>query len=171
MPSRPFSPGPSTRIGYDVRTSDDTATLTKLADLGHEHQERRARTLAWVAGENQALYEVFKANVRQLDAAVGPLVAEAWQLPPITQADAMVLSGWGPGRLAAEAVERLNCAVSCRARWRRWSWLVPGLPRRRLRRMHPPPAPPSAAPQVPAQVPGPPSQVSQPAEVQNTSGR
>jgi hypothetical protein len=52
------------------RTSDDKTTLTALADMGHDLQERRARCLAWVAGENTTIYEMFMLNVRYLDVVV-----------------------------------------------------------------------------------------------------
>lgn len=121
------------------RTSDEPATLSELAALGHELQERRVRALAWVAGESPAMYQVFVRNVRHLDAGAGPLVAEAWTMPPITQANQMVLSGWGPGRTTQETVQRLSCAVSYCSGWRRWVLrLAPRLLRARLRRFLPP---------------------------------
>jgi hypothetical protein len=56
------------------RAGDEPAVLSELAALGHELQERRVRTLAWVAGESPAMYEIFLRNVRHLCAGV---VAEA----------------------------------------------------------------------------------------------
>ncbi len=130
------------------RASDDTETMAALAVIGHEIQERKARTLAWVAGENTQLYEVFLANSEYLDRKVGPTIAAAWQEPPITTAAGMVLSGWGPGRCAAETAKRLNCAVSyhCGRRWRGLRWISP-LYRRRLGRFLPPEL--SASPPTP----------------------
>ena len=60
-------------------------------------------------------------------------------MPAVTQPRQMVLSGWGPGRAAAETVQRLSCAVSWHGRWRyRLLRLVPCLLRARLRRFLPP---------------------------------
>ena len=110
------------------RTSDDLVTLDRLAALGHDLQERRARTMAWAAGENRVVYGVFLANVRYLDQVVGPFAAEAWGAAPVTRASDMVLSGWGPGGVVQETIWRLNCLVSYRFGWRRFlarvSWLA-----------------------------------------------
>jgi hypothetical protein len=136
------------------RTSDEPAMLSELAALGHELQERRVRTLAWVAGESPAMYDVFVHNLRHLDTRVGPLVAEAWTMPPITRANEMVLSGWGPGRATQETVQRLSCAVSHCSGWRRWVLrLGPRMLRARLRRFLPPPPLPATPPPQPT-VPG-----------------
>jgi hypothetical protein len=128
------------------RTSDDAKTMGELATLGHELQERRVRTLAWVAGESSAMYEVFLLNVKRLNAAIGPLVAEAWTKPPVSQAHDMVLSGWGPGKAGQETVERLSCAVSYHSGWRRRLLRpVPFLYRSRLNRFLPPDLPVTTA--------------------------
>jgi hypothetical protein len=121
------------------RTSDDAATLTTLANLGHDLQERRARCLAWVAGENTAVYEVFLLNMKHLDATLGPLAGDAWNTPPVTAGSGMVLSGWGAGRLPQETVERLGCVIGFRTGWRRWIVSpLPWLLRSRLKRFRPP---------------------------------
>jgi hypothetical protein len=121
------------------RTSDDAATLTAIANLGHDLQERRARCLAWVAGENTAVYEVFLLNMKYLDATLGTLAGDAWNTPPVGGASGMVLSGWGGGRLPQETVERLGCAIGFRTGWRRWLVSpVPWLLRSRLKRFRQP---------------------------------
>jgi hypothetical protein len=121
------------------RTSDDPAALDKLAALGHDLQERRARTLAWVAGENRAVYAMFLANVRCLDQVVGPLAAEAWAAAPVIQPNSMVLNGWGPGPVAQDTVRRLNCLITYRFGWRRFIGVAPWLLRRIVARFRPPP--------------------------------
>jgi hypothetical protein len=121
------------------RTSDDPETLTRLVDLGHELQERRVRTMSWVASENRELYEVFLHNTHHLDRTVGPLISEAWNAQHVVQPSQMVLAGWGSGQLAQQTVERLSCAVGYRTGWRRWIIRpVPRLLRARLSRFLPP---------------------------------
>lgn len=124
------------------RTSDEPKVLSALAEVGHELQERKARALAWVAGEDGELYEIFARNAEHLSARVGPAIAEAWTLPPVAAASGMVLGTWGPGQAAGKVAQRLNCAVSyhCGHRWRGLRWFSP-LYRWRLQQFLPEPTP------------------------------
>ena len=69
-----------TEFPYRVRrrTDDDPATLTTLANHGHDLQERLALHEAWIATEHPALAQTYAAARATLDHLVGPLIGEAW---------------------------------------------------------------------------------------------
>lgn len=77
------------------RVDDLPATLQHLADHGHEFQERLARSEAWVAAESKAMGAKYTTLISEVKAAIGPLLKEAWESPPIAAAAEMNLNGWG----------------------------------------------------------------------------
>jgi len=113
------------------RTDDDPATLSRLAELGHDIQERLAGNLAWVAAESSAVAGEFDAVIKAARSRIGESITQAWQANPVKSADGMNVSPFGPGDLN-ELFERLNTVVRWRFGWRRTApnWIV----RRRLMR-------------------------------------
>jgi hypothetical protein len=77
------------------RTSDDPETLGSLVDQGHTLQERLAFSTSWVAADDADNYEAYSRLVQNVKAEVVPLVQDAWNSTPITQASEMNLNGWG----------------------------------------------------------------------------
>jgi len=103
------------------RVDDDPATLAALADLGHDLQERLAGDRAWIESENREVAARYAEVAARVRALVGPAVSEAWQSPPASTPDAMVLGQWGPGMQADGWLEELQRAISWRFRWsHRW---------------------------------------------------
>jgi hypothetical protein len=113
------------------RTDDDPATLSRLAELGNDIQERLARNRAWVATESSAVAGEFDAVVKAARSRIANAITQAWQTRPITSADGMNVAPFGPGDLSG-LFERLNAAIRWRFGLRRAvpNWIV----RRRLRR-------------------------------------
>lgn len=83
------------------RTSDDAETLTRLAGDAHLLQERLAYSLAWIAADNASTYDSYAELVESAKAEMGPLVKNAWDLPPVTCAGDMNLDGWAAAEAAA----------------------------------------------------------------------
>lgn len=77
------------------RTSDDPETLASLVGQGHTLQERLAFSTTWVASDDADNYEAYSRLVQNVKAEVVPLLQEAWNSAPITQAGEMNLNGWG----------------------------------------------------------------------------
>lgn len=103
------------------RVDDLPATLQRLAEHGHELQERLARSEAWVTAESNAMGAKYTTLISDVKVAIGPLLNEAWETPPITAAAEMNLNGWG-----AEACSRVRQQInefrgqtSWRFGWRR----------------------------------------------------
>ena len=73
-----------TEYPYRVRrrTDDTPATLTALANHGHDLQERFALHEAWIATEHPALAQTYAATRATLDRLVGTLISEAWDHRP-----------------------------------------------------------------------------------------
>jgi hypothetical protein len=111
------------------RTSDSPETLSQLAQLGHDLQERVARQRAWIAAENGVLSKVFEGCLTALRGPVGLSCRQAWEEPHLTVARQMNLGAFGPGDLAPQ-LRKLECAVAYRFGIRRL--LFSPLLRRRL---------------------------------------
>ncbi len=112
------------------RTSDDPDTLTKLADLGHDLQERLARQRAWIAAESRVISEAYNAAIARVAQQVKAACQDAWTQPPIEQPAQMNLGSFGPSDVGP-VVLALECEVSYRFGLRR---LLPSrLLRRRLK--------------------------------------
>jgi hypothetical protein len=129
------------------RTNDDPDTLAALADRGHTLQEQLAESRAWVAAESRAVSEVLDACVKEITTLTAPACVNAWNAPPITTAQGMVLGDFGP-RGIDQIVTRMQTAVTYRFGPRRlmWQrWLLRRLRRRGCLPERTAPATPTAA--------------------------
>ena len=121
-----------TEYPYRVRrrTDDSPATLTALANHGHDLQERVALHQAWIGTEHPALANTYAEVRAVVDRLVGPLISEAWDHAPVTRAAGMNLGGWGPSKECHEAIAKVQAAIQTRFGTRRiTSWV-----RRQVRR-------------------------------------
>lgn len=110
------------RIEYPYRvrrrTDNEPQTLAKLADLGHDLQQRLAESRAWVAAENAVIGKVFEACVATLDGSFKEAAREAWEADPVTEPAQMNLNGFGLGD-QQPALASMQCALVYRFGWRR----------------------------------------------------
>ena len=90
------------------RTDDDPATLTALADHGHELQERLAYHQARIATDHPNLARAYAGTRAMIDAVVGPAISEAWESNPVTKPTDMNLNGWGPGEECKREITNLQ---------------------------------------------------------------
>ncbi|HUB71881.1 MAG TPA: hypothetical protein VL984_15780 [Acidimicrobiales bacterium] len=105
------------------RTDDDPATLSALANLGHDLQEQLACHGAWIAADHPRLARSYTKARAAVSEAVGPAISEAWNSPPVRGAAGMNLGSWGPGRVCRAVVTELQAAISSRfgvRRLRHW---------------------------------------------------
>lgn len=100
------------------RTSNDPETLTKLADAGHDLQQRLAQSRSWVAGENAVLGEVFDSCIAVLVQPFKDACREAWAADPVTDPAQMNLNGFGMGN-QGHVLDSMQCALVYRFGWRR----------------------------------------------------
>lgn len=110
-----------TEFPYRVRrrADDNPATLTALANRGHDLQERLALHQTWIATEHPALAGTYADARTVIDQLVGPLISEAWEHAPVTQAAGMNLGGWGPGEECHEAIANVQTSIQNRFGTRR----------------------------------------------------
>ena len=110
-----------TEYPYRVRrrTDDTPATLTALANQGHDLQERLALHEAWIATEHPTLAQTYADARATLNRLVGLLISEAWDRSPITKASAMNLGGWGPSDECREAIAEVQREIQNRFGFRR----------------------------------------------------
>lgn len=78
------------------RTSNSPETLDRLVQLGNENQQRIARSLAWIALDNDISYHQYQKLVEQVKNIVAKYIKEAWRLPPILDSVDINLGSWGP---------------------------------------------------------------------------
>lgn len=109
------------------RTSDEPDTLERLANIGHDLQERLSCSQTWIWTESAHLAELYAAARENLGAQVGPACREAWRMPPAASPELMNLGDWGPGS-CEKLTQRLQREIHWRFGWRRWLWV----PRRLL---------------------------------------
>ena len=106
------------------RTSDDPETLRALVELAHDLQERMACHQAWIATENPAVANQYAETRAIVAREVGPALAEAWTLGPVTTAAGMNLGSWGPAGVCAGAMASLQHRIEDRFGFRRMKhWL------------------------------------------------
>lgn len=96
------------------RTDDSPETLSTLASLGHDLQERLACHQAWIGTEHPALARTYEQTRSAINEVVGPAVAEAWDTPPVTSAAGMNLGTWGTAPAAKALIAELQRAVEVR---------------------------------------------------------
>ena len=111
-----------TEFPYRVRrrTDDSPATLTALANRGHDLQERLALHQAWIATEHPDLAHTYAETRATLNGLVGPLISDAWDNSPVTRASDMKLRGWGPGDGCGDAIVNLQHEIQNRFGVRRF---------------------------------------------------
>lgn len=95
------------------RTTDSPDELSRLADIGHDLQERLRWHEAWIAAESRWMASTFRAIAAEINADVGPACSAAWNCPPITSGAEMVLGNWGP-----KDPTPLLCALEEAVSWR-----------------------------------------------------
>lgn len=108
------------------RTDDGLATLSALAELGHDIQERLACHQAWIATENPPVAASYRRTREVIGPDVGAAISGAWNSPPTSSATEMNLGTWGPGAACEAAVAEFQRQVERRFGIRRFlSWLKP----------------------------------------------
>jgi hypothetical protein len=104
------------------RTSDDPLELRRLAEIGHDIQQRLRYHRTWVLLEHPPTGRLYAEVLAAVSEKVGAACQNSWTLPPICKAVDMNLAGWGPGSFQP-ALDRLETAISKRFGWRRLlSW-------------------------------------------------
>jgi hypothetical protein len=100
------------------RVNDDPATLTTLANQGHDIQESMAEARAWIAAESAVASQVFDRCIAELSRTVGPACQQAWKSPSVLDASAMNLNDFGP-RNIQQVLVWMECTVRYRFGMRR----------------------------------------------------
>ena len=77
------------------RTSGAPTTLTELANIGHDLQERLARNEAWLATYDKDAKAGYTELVGEVKKRTRPLIQKAWAATPTTSGTSMNLNGWG----------------------------------------------------------------------------
>jgi hypothetical protein len=90
------------------RVDDEPTTLQRLADHGHQLQERVARSEAWVTAESEKMGTKYSTLVTKVKAAMGPLLKEAWNSSPASTPTQMNLNGWGGSDGCAGVRQEIN---------------------------------------------------------------
>ena len=101
------------------RTADDPGELARLANAGHDLQERLRCHQMWVTAESAYAGRGYRATLKRISSLVGPCCNEAWNTSPIVVAADMSLGQWGPGREAEPLLDALQVAITWRFGWRR----------------------------------------------------
>ena len=103
------------------RVDDEPATLRRLADHGHELQERFARAEAWTTAESKEMGRKYTTLGTAVKKAIGPLLQEAWVSSPVTKPADMNLNGWGLENCseARQQINEFRLHTSRRFGWRR----------------------------------------------------
>ena len=100
------------------RPSDDPEVLGRLADRGHDLQERLSYRQAWIRSENRWVGTVYDEVVADIRVSVARTTQDAWTLPPTRTAADMNVGDWGASDVR-EALGRLEQAALFRFGWRR----------------------------------------------------
>lgn len=107
------------------RTSDDASSLKELATLGHNLQERLARSQMWVASDSAKMSAKYEATVQALKDAVQAPTREAWSSGPVVKAGDMNVEGF-PGPDTSMHVTKFREGVKWRFGLRRLvGWMRP----------------------------------------------
>jgi hypothetical protein len=103
------------------RVDDESSTLQRLAQHGHELQERITLSEAWVASEDKAMGEKYSKVIAEVKGIVAPLLTEAWTTGPVSGPGGMVLDGWGRDACARarNGINDFRMATRDRFGWRR----------------------------------------------------
>jgi hypothetical protein len=84
------------------RTSDDPLELHRLADIGHDIQQRLRYHQTWIRLEHAPTGKLYAEVLRAISSRIGEACKDAWNQPPIDAAQGMNLGNWGPGPMRAE---------------------------------------------------------------------
>ena len=114
----PVAGAPRSAFCDSLRTSDDPNELTRLADMGHIHQEALRCRETWIASEDRWVARIFTEVRADLGGILGAACNDAWSTNPVKSAAAMTLGGWGPSDVEAH-LERFQMAAGFRFGWRR----------------------------------------------------
>jgi hypothetical protein len=95
------------------RTSDSADELSRLANLGHELQERLAYYETWIRAESTPTGRLYGRTLSAISKKCSGSAQDAWNSPPITDAAGMNLGTWGPGR-CMDLVGPLQLAIASR---------------------------------------------------------
>jgi hypothetical protein len=112
------------------RTSDSREELSRLANIGHDLQERLRCHQTWVSAESRRVGAQYRDALAHVSAHVGPACVDAWNTAPIQTAADMNLGGWGPSAQCGPVVDSLQTAITWRFGWRRIVAFGLGLTRR-----------------------------------------
>jgi hypothetical protein len=93
------------------RTSDAPGELARLADIGHDLQERLSCHAVWIGAECHALGKHYQEALVSVGQLVGPACNEAWRTPPIASAADMIIGDWGPGGECRSIINEFQRAV------------------------------------------------------------
>lgn len=105
------------------RTDDDPATLSALANHGHDLQERLAYHQALIASDRPHLARTYAQVRAEIDEVVSSSIQEAWDSNPVAEPTEMNLNGWGPGKQCDDSISRLQHEIERSIgfrRLRRW---------------------------------------------------
>jgi hypothetical protein len=100
------------------RTSDSQEELSRLAERGHDLQERLRCHETWISGESVWVARIYHEVLVAISSRVGRWIAAAWDSEAVTDAGQMNLGDWGPGDVRADVL-RIQSAISWRFGWRR----------------------------------------------------
>ena len=101
------------------RTSDDSETLTRLADRAHDLQERMAFDQAWIHTDSARLGQAYSTARNTISQHVAQAICDGWSSGPVTSPEEMVLGDWGPAPACADELVRLQQQIDSRFAWRR----------------------------------------------------
>ena len=108
------------------RTDDEPPTLSALADVGHELQERLACHEAWIATECPPVANSYRHARQTIGPLVGAAISEAWGTSPVTKPAEMNLGDWGPGSSCAMTIAAFQRQVEQRFGFSRLiAWIKP----------------------------------------------
>jgi len=107
------------------RTSNDPATLERLAEIGHKIQEDLAYWTTWIASDNQRVAEAYGDAVDALRSHLIEPIRTAWNSPPSDTPEAQAqAAGLGIQRKRCDAlIEVLQQLAHSRRAPHRWNML------------------------------------------------
>jgi hypothetical protein len=95
------------------RTSNEPAELARLANIGHDLQERLRCHQTWIITESPRVAMVYARVLKTVSGRAGPAAKDAWNSPPVIRPEQMNLNGWGPDDSVHE-IEELERAIGAR---------------------------------------------------------
>jgi hypothetical protein len=103
------------------RTANDASTLTALAGIGHDLQERLASHQAWIATESSDVAEVYTKARAAISGRVGVALNQAWATDAmVAKPEDMNLGDWGPAKACASDIADVQRSIITRFGWERF---------------------------------------------------